>query len=148
MHNPRPMTTGTDFPGPGAHTWRPARVLLGVGGVAAVAAGTWAVLAAEPLDRLVAIFLAVVFAAGSVVGARRRLVAGPRGLLVHGLGSARILPWSQIRSIGSARSSHLGISSSTLEIDTADDDLLVFSRVDLGVDPAEVLAAVSVWWHG
>ncbi len=148
MHNSEPATRGSDFPGPGAHTWRPATALLVIGVAVAVGAAVWAIATAEPLDRLVAIFVVVVFAGGTVVGARRRLVAGPRGLLVHGLSSARILPWSQIRSIRSARSAHLGISSSTVEIDTVDDDLLMFSRIDLGTDPADVLAVVSVWWRG
>ncbi len=141
------MTFGSDFPGQGSHTWKPPRPLLVLGTGGAAGAAAWAVLTAEPLDRLVAIFVTVVFAAGTVIGARRRLVAGPRGLLVHGIGSPQILPWSQIRSVRSARSAHLGISSSTIEIDTVDDELLVFSRIDLGADPADVLAAVSVWWR-
>ncbi len=153
MHNPlacrwgTQMTLGSDFPGRGSHTWRPLRPLLLLGAVGAAGAATWAILTTEPLDRLVAVFVAVVFAAVTAIGARRRLVAGPRGLLVHGIGSAQILPWSQIRSIRSARSAHLGISSSTIEIDTVDDDLLVFSRIDLGAEPADVLAVVSVWWR-
>ena len=147
VHNGTPVMLESDFPGQGAHVWRPPRVLLVIGGLAAAGAVIWAVSTNEPLDRLVAVFVAAVFAAGTAVGGRRKLVTGPRGLLVHGVGSARILPWSQIRSIRGARSAHLGISSSTIEIDTVDEELLVFSRIDLGADPAEVLAAVSIWWR-
>jgi hypothetical protein len=147
VHKARPVIRGSDFPGDGARSWRPVSVLLVIGATVSLAAIAWAVLTSQPLDRLVAITVAAVFAAVTVVGYRRRLIAGPRGLLVHGIGSPRILPWSQIRSIRSARSAHLGISSATLEIDTVDDELLVFSRIDLGADPAEVLAAVSAWWR-
>ncbi len=147
MHKACPVIAGSDFPGDGAQIWRPAPALLVVGAATAVAAVAWAVLTRQPLDRLVAIAVAVVVAAVTVVGYRRRLVAGPRGLLVHGIGAPRILPWSQIRSIRIERSAHLGISSATLEIDTVDDELLVFSRIDLGADPADVLAAVTAWWR-
>lgn len=147
MYNSHHMTLHSDFPGPGARTWRPLRMLVMIGASTAALAVIWAVVAGEPLDRLVAGFVAVVFAAGTIVGARRRLVAGPRGLLVHGTSSARILPWSQIRGIRSARSAHLGVANRTLEIDTVDDDLLVFSRIDLGADPAEVFAVVIDWWR-
>lgn len=147
VHNGVPVTLESDFPGVGAQVWRPARALLVIGGIAAAGAVISAVLSKEPLDRLVAVFVAAVFTAGTVIGARRKLVAGPRGLLVHGIGSVRILPWSQIRAIRGARSAHLGISSSTIEIDTVDEELLVFSRIDLGAEPADVLAAVSVWWR-
>ncbi len=147
MHNGHDVTLPSDFPGPGARTWRPLRLLVLIGASAAALAVIWAIVAGEPLDRLVAVFVAVVLAAVTVVGTRRRLVAGPRGLLVHGTSSARILPWSQIRSIRSARSAHLGICNRTMEIDTVDDDLLVFSRIDLGADPADVFAVVIAWWR-
>jgi len=119
-----------------------------LGAVAALGALTWAVLAIQPLDRLVAGFVAIVLAVVSVVGRRRRLVAGPRGLLVSGLRGTRIVPWSQVRGLTAATSSRLGLSTTTIEVDLVDDDLLVFGRTDLGADPAEVLAVLTGWWNG
>lgn len=140
------MILGSDFPGAGAHTWRPRPGLIAVGALAAVAALLWAVVTNGPLDRLVAGAVAVVLAAVTVVGRGRRLVAGPRGLLVCGVGSSRIIGWSQVRSLDSATSNRFGLSSTTLEVDLLDDDLLVFGRTDLGADPADVLTVLSSWW--
>ena len=142
------VTLGSDFPGAGSRTWQPSTALVVIGAVAALGALAWAVLAVQPLDRLVAGFVAIVLAVVSVVGRRRRLVAGPRGLLVSGLRGTRIVPWSQVRGLAAATSSRLGLSTTTIEIDLVDDDLLVFGRTDLGADPAEVLAVLSGWRNG
>jgi hypothetical protein len=102
-------------------------------------------LATDPLDRVVGVFIAAVIAAATAWASRRRLVGGPRGLLVGGLGGARLVPWSQVRGLAAARSQRLGIATTTIEIDLVDDDLLVFGRTDLGVDPVEVLAALRAF---
>ena len=44
-----------------------------------------------------------------------------------------------------ATSRRLGLTSTTIEIDLVDDDLLVFGRTDLGVDTADALAALQNW---
>jgi hypothetical protein len=56
-----------------------------------------------------------------------------------------LVPWSQVRGLAAARSQRLGIATTTIEIDLVDDDLLVFGRTDLGVDPVEVLAALRAF---
>jgi len=139
------MTPGSDFPGPGARTWRPRPALLLLCGGGAVAALVWMVLSSSPMDLAVGIVIAVVLSVISVAGWRRRLIGGPRGLLICGLGGRRMVPWSQVRTVDRATSSRFGLSTTTLEIDLVDDDLLVFGRTDLGADPADVLAALRVW---
>lgn len=139
---------GSGFPGEGARTWRPRPALLALTACIAVAALTWAVLAVVPIDRVVAGVLTILLLVVTVIGRRRRLVAGPRGLLVCGTGGRRIVPWSQVRSMDNVTSGRFGLSTTTLEIDLVDDDLLLFGRTELGTDPAEVLAVLSGWWPG
>ena len=102
-------------------------------------------LTVEPIDRVVAGVLTILLLVVTVIGRRRRLVAGPRGLLVCGIGGPRIVPWSQVRSMDNVTSGRFGLSTTTFEIDLVDDDLLLFGRTDLGADPAEVLAVLSGW---
>jgi hypothetical protein len=40
------------------------------------------------------------------------------------------------------------MGSVTLEIDLVDDDLLLFGRVDLGTDPADVADELTGWFVG
>lgn len=149
MDNPAPgprVTAGTDFPGPGAHTWRPATGLL-VGVLLLAALGiVGAVLPREPLDRLVAGTLAVALLVVAAVGWRRRLIGGPRGLLIGGLTGTRLVPWSQVRGIECGKTKRMG--SATLEIDLADDELLLFGRFELGADPADVSTRLTGWFGG
>jgi hypothetical protein len=150
VHNPGRrggvMSLGSDFPGPGSLTWRPRRELLAVGCAAVVAVVAWVLLlATDPMDRVVGVVIAAIVAAATVWAWRRRLLGGPRGLLIGGVGGARLVPWSQVRGLDAARSQRLGIASTTIEIDLMDDDLLVFGRTDLGADPIEVLAALRAF---
>ena len=140
------MSLGSDFPGPGSHTWRPRRELLAVGCAAVIAVLAWVLLlAVDPMDRVVGVVIAVIVGAATAWAWRRRLVGGPRGLLVGGIGGARLVPWSQVRGLDAARSQRLGIASTTIEIDLVDDDLLVFGRIDLGADPVDVLSALRAF---
>lgn len=139
------VTLGSDFPGPGSLIWRPRPALVIASAVAAVAAVVWVVMTNSAMDRVAGAVIAVVLAALSVVGLRRRLVGGPRGLLVCGVSTRRIVPWSQVRTLASATSSRFGVTTTTIEIDLVDDDLIVLGRTDLGVDPDEVLAALREW---
>ena len=110
--------------------------------MAAAAAACWVVLTSNPMDLVVGVVLTVVLAALAVAGWRRRVIGGPRGLLICGFGSRRIVPWSQIRRIDTATSRRFGLASTTIEVDLLDDDLLIFGRTDLGADPADVLAVL------
>ena len=138
----RPMTVGSDFPGPGSQTWRPRPLLIVLAALAAAAAAVWVALTSDPMDLVVGCVIAVVLAVLAVAGWRRRVVGGPRGLLICGLGGRRMVPWSQIRRIDTATSRRFGLASTTIEVDLMDDDLLVFGRTDLGADPADVLAVL------
>lgn len=138
------MTAGTDFPGQGSRTWRPATALL-VGVLLLAALGlVGAALPRDPLDRLVAGTLAVALLVVAGVARRRRLVGGPRGLLITGLTGTRMLPWSAVRGVECGKTKRMG--SATLEIDLVDDELLLFGRVELGADPAEVTAELAGWF--
>ena len=135
------VSLGSDFPGPGSRTWRPRRELLVIGCAAALGVCAWVLLlATDALDRVVGVVVAAILAAATAWAWRRRLVGGPRGLLIGGFGGSRLVPWSQVRGLDAARSQRLGIASTTIEIDLVDDDLLVFGRTDLGADPIDVLA--------
>lgn len=145
--DPRPpVTAGTDFPGPGSRTWRPSTALPLVLLALAAVAVPGAALPREPIDRIVAGAAAVALLALAGAAWRRRLVGGPRGLLVGGVTGTRLVPWSAVRTIDCGRTKRTG--SATLEIDLVDDDLLLFGRVELGTDPADVAAELTVWFAG
>jgi hypothetical protein len=120
--------------------------LLGLLLAAALAAFAWAIFAAGPLDRVVAIGSALALSTVAVIGWRRRLTVGPRGLLVGGISGARIVPWSEVTDLHAATSKRLGLNSTTIEIDLVDEDLLVFGRTDLGVEVTDALTALQDWW--
>jgi Bacterial PH domain len=78
--------------------------------------------------------------------ARPRLRADRDGVVVRTWTGRRHLPWPLLR-VRVRVSRRLGVSSRTLELDTAagpDDDgvLVVLGRRDLGVDPEEVARAL------
>ena len=100
------------------------------------------VLTSDPMDLVVGVVIAVVAAVLAVAGWRRRVVGGPRGLLICGFGGRRMIPWSQVRRMDTATSRRLGLASTTIEVDLIDDDLLIFGRTDLGADPEDVLAVL------
>ena len=140
------MSGDNDFPGPGAQTWRPpSGILIGLM-VVALAAAAAAVLDTDPMDRLVYGLVGVVLLVLALVGRRRRLVAGPRGLLIAGAGGARIVPWSMVRSIECGRTRRM--RTATLEIDLVDGELLLYGRLDLGAEPDAVLADLTGWFEG
>ena len=139
-----PVSESTDFPGPGSQVWRPSRamiaVLLGLAGLAVVGAA----LPREPLDRIVAGAAAAALLALAGLAHRRRLVGGPRGLLIGTVGGPRLVPWSSVRTVECGRTKRMG--SATLEIDLVDEELLLFGRLELGADPADVAAALAGWF--
>lgn len=140
------VTSGTDFPGPGSRTWRPAVPLLAGLLLFAALAIAGALLLPASLDRVVAGTTGLVLLALAVVAGRRRLVGGPRGLLVCGVTGARLVPWSTVRGIECGKTKRMG--SATLEIDLVDDELILFGRFELGTDPADVAAELTGWYPG
>jgi hypothetical protein len=88
-------------------------------------------------------------AAGGAAYAGRDLFAGERlradadeVVAVRGYSSRRVLAWSEVERIRVYTSSRFGTRSEMLEVDTGD-DIFLFSRFDLGVDPEEALAALE-----
>lgn len=138
------VTVRTDFPGAGSRTWRPAAVLVLGACVLAGLAFVGTALPRDPLDRVVTGLVGAVLLVVAVVGWRRRVVGGPRGLLIGGLSGVRIVPWSMVRSVECGRTKRMG--SAMLEIDLVDDELIMFGRLELGTDPADVAAVLTPWF--
>lgn len=144
-HGPRPEVTGrTDFPGAGSRTWRPPAALIGGACLLAGLAFVGTALPRDPLDRVVSGLVGVLLLAVALLGWRRRVVGGPRGLLIGGLTGRRIVPWSMVRSVKCGRTKRMG--SAMLEIDLVDDELIMFGRIELGTDPADVAAVLTPWF--
>ncbi len=112
--------------------------------VLAGAAITGAALLREPLDRIVTALVGVTLLVVAVAGWRRRLVGGPRGLLIGGLTGTRIVPWSLVRRVECGRTKRMG--SATLEIDLTDEELFLFGRIELGAEPGDVATTLHRWF--
>jgi len=121
-------------------------LLIGAGAVTAVLVGVYAVLSVSPLERLVAGAICLVLLAATFAGYRRRVVAGPGGLLIRGLTGTRTVQWWQVKDLSLGANRRLGAASATIEVDLHDEDLLIFGRTELGTDPAEVLPTLRRWW--
>lgn len=109
----------------------------------------WVVLAGSPEDRLVAgtgVCVTAV-AAALLLTMRQRLTAGPDGLAIRGLGGSRMLPWNEIHAISAPSRRRRGLASASLEIELADDQLVILSKTELGADPTEVADTLSHWWR-
>jgi len=135
---------GTDFPGPGARTWRPAGALILALLALACLGFAGAALPRDPLDRVVGAAVGGVLLVVAAIGWRRRLIGGPRGLVLGGLTGSRLVPWSRVRAIDCGRTKRMG--SATLEIDLVDDELILFGRIELGADPTDVAAVLMSWY--
>lgn len=134
-------------PGSGARSWGPPPALIVGAAVTALGAAGWAVLATSAEQRLAAAAICLVLAMITLGLLRRRLTAGPGGLLVRGVSGTRSIQWSLVRGLSAGSNRRLGGASSTIEVDLHDDDLLIFGRTDLGADPVEVLTVLRRWWH-
>lgn len=75
--------------------------------------------------------------------ARPKLAITADGLQVRGWWRTQLLHRADITAIRITRFRRLGRRVRLLEIEAADDRLLVFSRWDLGVEPLEVLDALT-----
>ncbi|MBX6356930.1 MAG: PH domain-containing protein [Micromonosporaceae bacterium] len=113
------------------------------------AAAVFALLGLAVASDLVGRSLAAVAAAGLGAYAVRDLVfpvrlrADAEGVtLVTGVARRRRLPWSQVDRVRVDERHRLGLRTELLEIDIGD-ELLFLSERDLGVPPAEALAALA-----
>lgn len=129
--------------------WSPRPVGAVATGLTGLALAAAVLLLADAPGRVLVGAAAVLLVGLAVrdLAARPRLAAGADGLVVRtGLGSRR-LPWDGLR-IGVRESRRFGLSSRTLELDTAsgpDDEgvLVVLARRDLGEDPGRVARALE-----
>jgi hypothetical protein len=125
--------------------WRVARKPPAVKLVAAV---LFALLGVFVATDAVGRSLAAVAAAGLAASAARDLVfpvrlrADAKGLTLVVRLARRRLPWSQIERVRVDERHRLGVRTELLEIDTGD-ELHFFSERELGVPPAEALAALA-----
>ena len=75
--------------------------------------------------------------------ARPKLAITNDGLVIRGWSRARTLERADIKIIRITEFRRLARKVRLLEVDTVDDQLMVFTRWDLGTDPLEVLDALT-----
>ncbi len=76
------------------------------------------------------------------------LELGENGIrYVQGL-RRRTARWEEIEAVRVRQERHWLAFGRNLELDLADESLIVLSRWQLGADPDQVAAAVETWWHG
>ena len=81
--------------------------------------------------------------AGASWRARPKLAITPAGLALRGWFRTQVLQRSDIKIIRIVEFRRYGRKVRLLEVETADDSLVLFSRWDLGTDPLEVLDALT-----
>jgi hypothetical protein len=129
--------------------WSPAPGLVVIGWLLAAGAAAWCVslwaTGADPAGRLIAGVAALGAGVAALFGtrARPRLRADADGLTVGGMFGSRHHPWPLVKDVRLLRTRRLGRETVLLEVDTVsaagDERLLVFGRLDLAADPADVL---------
>lgn len=87
--------------------------------------------------------LGLILFAGFSWRARPKLAITPGGLALHGWFRTQLLQRSDIKIIRITEFRRLARKVRLLEIETADDGLVIFSRWDLGTDPLDVLDALT-----
>ena len=135
------------------YRWAPQAPLVGIGWVFTAIAVLLAVVGDDPGGRVLLVIAALMLATISLFGtlARPRLRADEQGVTVRGLFSSRTWTWPEVR-IRLAHGRRLGRVSSTVELTVLHDDgLIVFGKLDLGEDPADVveqLQTLRPWPQG
>lgn len=132
--------------------WAPQIGLVVLGWVAVGSAGGWLLFTTDRGGRLFAAITLLGVLAVTLAGtlARPRLAAGPDGITVRGVRGARHWPWPGVQRVGVVRTRRLGRDVAALEIDVrpvtepdAEDQLLLFTRLDLGAEPDDVADALT-----
>jgi hypothetical protein len=111
--------------------------------VLAVVTAAWAVFVGDPPGRVLLGAVALLLAVAGVFTtvARPRLAADQQGLTVRGLTGTRRWTWAEV-NVRLVRTRRLGRDVATVEIDAENADppaLVVLGRMDLGVDPEDVV---------
>lgn len=81
--------------------------------------------------------------AGATWRARPKLAITPDGLVIRGWFRTQLLQRSDIKIIRITEFRRLARKMRLLEVETADEGLVVFSRWDLGTEPLDVLDALT-----
>ncbi|SOX56755.1 hypothetical protein MAAFP003_5465 [Mycobacterium ahvazicum] len=81
--------------------------------------------------------------AGATWRARPKLAITPAGLVIRGWFRTQVLQHSDIKIIRITEFRRMGRKVRFLEVETADDSLVLFSRWDLGTEPLDVLDALT-----
>lgn len=123
--------------------WAPSPALIALGWLATAAALATAFFSADPRGRvlfgLAALLLAAASAHGTLV--RPRLTADDQGIHLRSLHGRVHLSWTETRTrLRTTR--RLGRDAETLEIENGG-QLFIFSRLELGTDPRDVLDVLS-----
>jgi PH (Pleckstrin Homology) domain-containing protein len=102
-------------------------------------------LITDPPGRILTGIAAVGLVAFAIMSwrARPKLAITDDGLAVRGWWRTRVLTRRDIKLVRITEFRRIGRKVRLLEIDTADDRLLVLTRWDLGTDPVEVLDALT-----
>lgn len=108
---------------------------------AALGAG-WAVLAADPASRVLAVAATALLGVLALLGTalRPRLAADVDGIHLGGLRGTRHWPWTAVRRIEVVTSHRFGRQVGMLELDLDDgrqERLVVLTALDLGADPRD-----------
>ncbi len=125
--------------------WGPRPGAFAFGGVLLATGVLWMMVAGSFGDRIVAgavmvVVLGMMFAGWRM---RDRLRASVTGIVVGSVSGTREIPWSRIRRVEVVGRKRMGTVNHSLEIDLDNDELLVFGRMDLGRDPAEVATELT-----
>lgn len=83
--------------------------------------------------------LGLLMFAGFSWRARPRLALTPDGLAIRGWWRTRLLTRNNLTRVRVTEFHRIGRKQQLLEIETADDQLLILSRWDLGTNPRDVL---------
>ncbi|MCV6979470.1 PH domain-containing protein [Mycolicibacterium pulveris] len=126
--------------------WSPPTLGIAACGIAGLILATLVVtIITDPPGRILGGVAAVGLLAFATMSwrARPKLAIADDGLVFRGWAGTRHLRPADIRRIRITEFNRLARKQRLLEIDTADDQLLVLTRWDLGTDPLNVLDALT-----
>ena len=127
-------------------SWEPrAGGIAGCGVAGALMATASVTLVTDAPGRVMTGIAAVglILFAGATWRARPKLAITPDGLVIRGWFRTQLLQRSDIKIIRITEFRRLARKMRLLEVETADEGLVVFSRWDLGTEPLDVLDALT-----
>ena len=123
----------------------PAAGIAGCGAAGVLMAIASVTLVTDPPGRILSGVAAagLILFAGMTWRARPKLAITPDGLVLRGWFRTQVLQHPDIKIIRITEFRRHGRRVRLLEVETATDGLVIFSRWDLGTDPLEVLDALT-----